>query len=94
MKIKMTERCVTVGDLRKFLDKLDANSVPDDEKLNPDSAKLIADSQREHLKSMVSPDMRTFSDVVRQGMSSSVRAKEALETATKQGVVLWVEQDI
>lgn len=90
MKIKMTERCVTVGDLRKFLDKLDANSVPDDEKLNPDSAKLIADSQREHLKSMVSPDMRTFSDVVRQG----VRAKEALETATKQGVVLWVEQDI
>lgn len=86
----MTERCVTVGDLRKFLDKLDANSVPDDEKLNPDSAKLIADSQREHLKSMVSPDMRTFSDVVRQG----VRAKEALETATKQGVVLWVEQDI
>lgn len=95
MKKKITERCVTVGDLRQFLRDLELEGIDDDQKLNPDSSKLVARSQREDLDEAISdavPEaVRNFSRLAQSAKSPAVKASEKIEAALKQGVVLWVE---
>lgn len=96
MKIKITDRCVTVGDLRSFLDKLDKRGITDDSVLNPEASKLLAESQRGELsKDLDVLFPATAKALGKLGAPTPVQqASKRIEAALKKGVVLWVEEEI
>lgn len=97
MKVKITERVATVGDLRKFLERLDRMNVSDDEKLNPEKSRLIAESQKENLAdqelSKAYPTTANFLKMAAAAQSPATKMASKIEAALKAGVVLWIEKE-